>query len=113
MLPIVPQSTPASYSPLLALPAPKIAGLLPAHTASSAQRQITSLPEPFYAPRPSRVFRSFAEWDAADAEIESFLVGARQRLSAVYAEVMRDLADLSAYTRPTCRPPMWRLEVAL
>ena len=32
---IVPQSVPASYCPMLALPAPKIAGLLPAHVPSS------------------------------------------------------------------------------
>jgi len=109
MLRIVPQSATASYSPLLALPAPQIAGLLPARTASSAPRQIKPLPEPFYTPRRSRVFRSFAEWDAADAEIEAFLVGARQRLTAVYAEVMHDLSN---YSRPTSPSRVLALEVA-
>jgi len=96
---------------LLALPAPQIAGLLPAR----CERVLPATPTIVIEPRrsASRVFRSFAEWDAADAEIESFLVGARQRLSAVYAEVMRDVVDRSAYTRPTYRPAVRRLEVAL
>jgi len=108
---IVPQSVTASYSPLLALPAPQIAGLLQAR----CERLFPVAPAIIVEPRrsTSRVFRSFAEWDAADAEIESFLVGARQRLSVVYAEVMRDLADRSAYTRPACRPAVRLLEVAL
>ena len=93
---------------MLALPAPKIAGLLPARTASSTSHQITPSPELFYAPHPSRVFRSFAEWDAADAEIEAFLVGARQRLTAVYAEVMHDLSN---YSRPTSPSRVRALEV--
>ena len=106
---IVPQSVPASYSPLLALPAPQIAGLLPAWCVRPPSEPPTIIVEHSKAGSP-RVFRSFTEWDAADAEIESFLVGARQRLSALYAEVMHDLADLSAQSQPT---PYSRHSVAL
>ena len=88
---IVPQSAVASYSFLLALPAPQIAGLLPAR-CEPVQPATPATPTIIVEPRRSRVFRSFAEWDAADAELEDFLIGARQRLAAVYAEVMRDYA---------------------
>ncbi|MHB8629414.1 MAG: hypothetical protein ACYDEO_24835 [Aggregatilineales bacterium] len=48
---IVQQSAPVSYSPFLALPAPKIAGLLPAQ-AESLQRGNTLKAEPFIYANP-------------------------------------------------------------
>ncbi len=80
---IVSQSAPASYSQfpaqqLLMLSAPRIAGLLPA-TVTKPRPAVT-------LPPPRRVYRSFAEWDAADAELEAFFEGARQRLAALMAE---------------------------
>jgi hypothetical protein len=50
------------------LPAPKIAGLLPAPQPKITVEKIDREPE-------SRVFRSFAEWQAADEEIAAFLEG--------------------------------------
>ncbi len=80
---IVSQSAPASYSQfpapqLLMLCAPKIAGLLPA-TTSKPRPPVVSRP-------PNRVFRSFAEWEAADAELEAFFEDARRQWAALVAE---------------------------
>jgi len=89
---IVPQSAPVSYSlfpVMLALPAPRIAGLLTAYVPSSTQ--ITVIKQ---QPRQSLLDRQRAIWAAQDAELEEFLAGARQRLVAVIAEV-----EYKAYLR--------------
>jgi len=84
---------------MLALPAPApIAGLLLARVPSSLP-PITV----FKARRESALDRQRAIWAAQDAEIETFLQGARQRLAAVYAEVVKDYAPRSA------RPFIWEI----
>jgi hypothetical protein len=75
---ILPQIASNSYSSspgLLMLPAPKIAGLLPA-----PQPKITV--EKIIQPCEAHVFRSFAGWQAADNELAEFLEGALRRLAA-------------------------------
>ena len=84
---IVSQSAVSSYChflapPQLMLPAPQIAGLLPARVPSSVP-QITTI-----LPRESLRERQVARWAAQDAELEVFLNGARKRLAAVCAEIM-------------------------
>jgi len=83
----------------LCLPAPTpIAGLLPARVPSSLPPIAV-----FQARRESALDRQRALWAAQDAEIETFLQGARQRLAAVYAEVVKDYAPRSA------RPFIWEI----
>lgn len=98
---IVTQSVSASHAHFpatqLLLPAPRIAGLLPARVPSSVQPPIT-----VSKGRESLLDRQRAIWAAQDAEIEAFLDGARQRLAAVYAEVNRDCTP-----RPTRLPFIW------
>ena len=99
---IVQQLVSLSHCPFLALPAPKIAGLLPARVPSSLP---TSTPITVFKPqRESLLDRQRAVWAAQDAEIEAFLAGARQRLAAVYAEVMQDVAH-----RSNRRPFIWEI----
>jgi hypothetical protein len=86
---IVPQSASILHCPFLALPAPRIAGLLPARTGTLPPTD-TVIPR---KPYQSRLERQQAIWAAQDAEIEAFLEGARQRLAAVYAEVMNNRAN--------------------
>ena len=83
------------FPPLLLLPAPHITGLLSARVPSSlpSPSQITVI-----KPRKSLLDRQRAIWAAQDAEIETFLEGARQRLAAVYAEVNQDTANRYAHT---------------
>ena len=84
---IVSQSASASYShfpeqqPMLALPAPHIAGFLPARCASSPQIKVLKQPH-----RESLLDRQRAIWAVQDAELEEFLRGARQRIAAAFAE---------------------------
>jgi hypothetical protein len=88
---IVPQVASVSYSLLPEIPllaAPRIAGLLPARTASASAAPITVVQK-----SPSRLERQQAIWAAQDAELEAFLEGARQRLRNVYEKVMQDSAD--------------------
>ena len=83
------------FPPLLLLPAPRIAGLLPARVPSSLP---TSTPITVFKPqRESLLDRQRAAWAAQDAEIEAFLQGARQRLAAVYAEIRQEAANRSAH----------------
>jgi hypothetical protein len=89
---ILPQIASFSYSSspgVLLLPAPKIAGLLPAPKIAglltAPQPKITV--EKIVPERESRVFRSFAEWQAADEEIAAFLEGMYRRLAAAHPEV--------------------------
>jgi hypothetical protein len=77
---IVPQSVPLSYSTVPLLAAPPIAGLLP---APKVKPQITVEKIAKSPQLESRVFRSFAEWEAADEELAAFFEGAIQRLAAV------------------------------
>jgi hypothetical protein len=96
---IVPQLAPVSYSPFPALPAPRIAGLLPARTGqASTPPIIVDRPR---EPRQSRLDRQRAIWAAQDAELEAFLQGARERLSALYAEITQNAAARPAH--PTLR----------
>jgi len=84
---------------MLALPAPApIAGLLPARVPSSLPPITVFKPQ-----RESALDRQRAIWAAQDAEIETFLQGARQRLAAVYAEVRQNAANRSA------RPFIWEI----
>lgn len=90
-----------SFPPQLLLPAPRIAGLLPALVPSNLPTppQIT-----VRRSRESLLDRQRAIWAAQDAEIEAFLEGARQRLAAVYAEVKQDAAH-----RSDRRPFIWEI----
>jgi hypothetical protein len=62
------------------LPAPHIAGLLPAPKPAITIEKIVRQPA-------SRVFRSFAEWQAADDELAAWFEGALRRLAALRPEV--------------------------
>jgi hypothetical protein len=85
---ILPQSAPFSYSllpapaPLLMLPAPQFAGLLPAPKPQITVEKISKRKSAPYQPS-SRIFRSIAEWNAADAELANIIEGAIQRLNAI------------------------------
>ncbi len=99
MLRIVQQSASASHSYFstaqLLLPAPRIAGLLPAWVPSSRP---SSTPITVFKPqRESLLDRQRAIWAAQDAEIALFLEGARQRLAAVATEVAREYPPRSAH----------------
>jgi hypothetical protein len=79
---ILPQLAPLSYSllpepaPMLMLPAPQLAGLLPAP-------QITVIKQkPPQSKSRSRIFRTPAEWQAADAELAAWIEGAIERINA-------------------------------
>ncbi len=102
---IVSQSASHSYSHFsgaqLLLPAPRIAGFLTARVPSS-EPQLTV----FKKPRESLLDKQRAIWAAQDAEIEEFLAGARQRIAAVYAEVMTE-----SLNRPAHRPYFWEIEL--
>lgn len=76
----------------LCLPAPHIAELLPARVPSSVS-EIRVIKR-----RESLLDRQRAIWAAQDAEIETFLEGARQRLAAIYAEVKQDTASRYAHS---------------
>ncbi len=95
---ILPDFASASYSQFpaaqLMLPAPRIAGLLSARVPSSQQVIVTK-------PRESLLDRQRAIWAAQDAELEEFLIGARQRIAAVIAEIEHD--------RTTRRPYLWEI----
>src|SRR5258708_7658936 len=94
---IVPQSVKSLCSlvpvqPVALLPAPRIAGLLPAWASREYQPPPKTPPIILFSttqPR-SHVYRSFAEWDAAEAELDMWLEGAHQRLTAVRAEIERE-----------------------
>lgn len=87
---IVPQVASASYSSLPPLlDAPRTAGLLPARLPiPSAKVEIVQ--HQTYrqeAPRKSSsrvVYRSFAEWRAADEELRQFFEGSRRRIDEAY-----------------------------
>ena len=81
---------------MLMLAAPCIAGLLPANVPSTLQIKVIK-------PRESLLDRQRAIWAAQDAEIEAFLKGARQRLTAVYAEIRQDAAHRAT------RPFIWEI----
>jgi hypothetical protein len=81
---IVPQSVPLSYSSVpgfAMLPAPQIAGLLPA-----PQITVEKIKQPqrrFRAHSQAPVFCSFAEWRSADDELAAWFESACRRLDAV------------------------------
>ncbi len=95
LAPSVQGSRPLCSAQLL-LAAPKIAGLLPARITSTPQITV-------FKPRESLLDRQRAIWAAQDAELEAFLDGARQRLTALFAEVEHDAANRSA------RPFFWEI----
>ena len=103
MIKSVPQAGRASHTlfppQTLLLTAPRIAGLLSARVPSSMP-QITMFKGPI---RESLLDRQRAIWAAQDAEIEAFLKGARQRLTAVYAEIRQDAAHRAT------RPFIWEI----
>jgi hypothetical protein len=80
---ILSQSAPFSYpllpapAPVLMLPTPTIAGLLPA-----PRPQITVEKRKQTKTQPSRVFRSPAEWRAADAELAAVMERAMEAINA-------------------------------
>lgn len=79
--PSTPLMLPAPRPAPLLLVAPRIAGYLPA-PAKATVVEILPRQEYSYQPPQSRVFRSFAEWDAADAELEVCFARIRRALDA-------------------------------
>lgn len=81
---IVQQSVQFSHSPLLALPAPQIAGLLPARVPSSTS---PNPPITISLSRESLHEQKLAWWAAQDAELDAYLRSSHERLDRLFAEL--------------------------
>lgn len=84
---IVPQLASASYCPApprLMLTAPRIAGYL------TAPKTAGLLPSGATPARQSALDRQLAAWTAADAELDVFLTGAFQRLTALHDQLIQE-----------------------